>query len=1488
MGRRRTYYTSSSSSSSDSEQEHIERKKCRIESNNEVAARRHDRNPIPSTSTADVSYTPPSTTPSNSVDRLEALVEKLIHHQTQPKATIKPFIKPDCIPEFSPGNPNLSCKKWIGKIEQLGSINNWDQETMAFYMQGRLTGLARRWYDNLSTYHLTWAEWKRLLLKTFPEHQDYAATMRKMLDRYKQSHETWEVYYFEKMELVNACEVSGKKAVSCLIDGIKDPTIQAGARAGRYKTPDQLYAEYLSSLKHQMTPFVKPIRPFLKELDKIRPSETSYLKQKQPIQRVNEQRCYNCRQKGHHANKCTKAKIECTTCKRLGHLAKDCRRNIPNRIVDVIDESQKWYYFNCTINGHDTSAYVDTGCGAVLIRQENAKIWNLDIKPTNTTITGYGGYVLCALGEAQATIKIDRVEGVITGFIVPNHIQEVPIMIGQSFLNQPEISMVVMGEEVRLLKHHDLSRVLDIPPRKIPLWAKECRVIPPREVAVVIVTSRGLTKDDVFVQGGYRPIPGREHYIDGCVTNGENGFVSIANMSSQEIKVSDSCILVRGVNCYEDIISPVNSNVLYCSNVSKCSDSFTNPDITYNDQLSEVEVKQLLNLVNEFKNCFTRSTCELGRSSVLKMGIHLKDDNPVVYRPYRLSHHERKIVRDIVTDLLDNGIIRESSSPYSSPILLVKKKNGEQRMCIDYRALNAKTTKDRFPLPRIDDCLEKLKGCNFFTSLDLASGYYQIPMEEASVHKTAFITPDGHYEYLRMPFGLANAPAVFQRTINKVLGNLRYGSALAYMDDILVPSIDFASGLASLREVLISLKEAGLTLRLKKCCFFMEKVDYLGHEISSEGVQPGSRKTDAVSNFPTPTNVHTVRQFLGLASYFRKYINGFATIARPLTSLTKKDMAFVWKEEQQTSFKTLKEKLATRPLLAIYDSELATEVHTDASKIGIGGILLQRQKDNSLRPVMYYSRQTTKEEQRYHSYELETLAVVNSLKQFRVYLVGIYFTVITDCNAIRTTLTKRDLIPRIGRWWLSIQEFTFDIKYRPGHRMAHADALSRNPVDSMFCNIVVSEVNITESDWVLSAQLNDDRCRTIIDVLSRKPMDHEEQELHKGYSMENSRLYRKIDGEKKWVVPKAARRQVVLHFHDGNGHMAAEKTLSAMLKQYWFAGMRRYVKKFVSNCLECLYNKEPGGRKAGYLHPIEKVAEPFDTLHIDHLGPFVRSKKKNAYLIVVVDSFTKFVFMKAAASTQVRPVIVFLENIFENFGVPRRLISDRGSCFTSKQFSEFCTKLNVKHVLNATATPRANGQVERYNRSILQSLAACTDDEERWDMQLSKVKWGLNSTTNSATGKTPYELLFGYAPRGVFESVLSNEVAITSTYDSDLSMTRKAVKDRIAIKQQRQKLYYDKKRCKGKTFKKGDQVLVRKSQSSNQGASKKLLPKYSGPYIITKVLDCDRFVVEDEPGASRSQKKYKGIASLDKIKAFNLGVSSDTDEESETDPTSKN
>lgn len=492
--------------------------------------------------------------------------------------------------------------------------------------------------------------------------------------------------------------------------------------------------------------------------------------------------------------------------------------------------------------------------------------------------------------------------------------------------------------------------------------------------------------DDIFIDLQQRQWNENFHVIPPCILNlKKNNVLPVFNMSNSSVQYKKGQVVARGMLCYENCIPSVECLTAQVEDVKV----FTTQDIKgqIDTDLNADQMSSLLRILNEYRDCFATSLREIGKTNVTTMSIKMTDYTPVTYRPYRMAFANREKVRSIVQDLLDNGIIQESDSPYASPILLVKKKNGEERMCVDYRAVNRKTIKDKYPLPRIDDLLDNIQGNKFFTTLDLASGYHQIPIDAESVSKTAFVTPDGHFEYLRMPFGLANAPAVFQRAMNKILGPLRH-EAMAYINDVLIPSRTISPGLEKLSEVLKLFRAANMTLRLEKCRFLRTTIEYLGHEITNEGIRPGKDQIKAVSDFPRPTDVHEVRRFLGLTSYFRKFIKGLSNISKPLTSLTKKDTAFSWNTLEEEAFKTLKEKLVQRPVLAMYNRNAVTEVHCDASKVGLGAILLQEQVDGTLKPVQYFSKSTTPDEQKFHSYELETLAVVCALKKIQSLLAG--------------------------------------------------------------------------------------------------------------------------------------------------------------------------------------------------------------------------------------------------------------------------------------------------------------------------------------------------------------------------------------------------------------------------------------------------------------------------------------------------------------------
>lgn len=934
----------------------------------------------------------------------------------------------------------------------------------------------------------------------------------------------------------------------------------------------------------------------------------------------------------------------------------------------------------------------------------------------------------------------------------------------------------------------------------------------------------------------------------------------VINLSDQDLIFKARNVVARGWPCYEDIEPEEKIMRVDVKQLPPL-----NRDDVQIGPISNEQKEEVYNLLQEYRDCIAESVEELGCAVSAQMDIKLKDDTPFSYRPYRVAQSEQDKITGIVNELLDCDIIRESSSEYSSPMLLVTKKNGDQRMCIDYRKLNSRTIQDQHPLPRIDDQIDRLKHGKFFTSLDLKSGYYQIPMSDHAKKYTAFSTYAGLYEFNRMPFGLTNAPRCFQRFMNRVLGPVR-NIAAVYLDDVLLHAKTVEEAIEGLKKVLQILREQNLTLNLKKCTFLTTSVEFLGFEIERDTVKPGKDKMKAVENFPVPTTVKNVRQFLGLTGYFRQFVQNYAAIAKPLTRLIKKTVPWRWKEDEESAFKKLKQVLINRPVLALYDPDADTEVHTDASSVGVAGILLQKQDDQKLHPVAYFSRQTTEAEVKYHSYELETLAVVETLKKFRAYLIGINFTLVTDCNAIKATKEKKDLIPRIARWWLQLQEFTFEIKYRPGDRMKHVDALSRNIGND---EAVESVMRITQDDWVLAGQLTDTKIKEIHGILKQPPVTDYEKNIYKNYALREGRVYRITARGLQWAVPRGMRHHVVRAAHDERGHFAVQKTLYRLCEFYWFPKMRDYVEKYIGCCIQCLFNKRKGGKKEGFLNPIPKGCTPMLTVHIDHLGPFTKTKRGNTHIIAAVDSFTKFVFLRAVKTTKTKYVLDFLKDIFSTYGAPQTIITDQGSSFTAKKFAMFCLQNGIRHIKNAVATPRANGQVERLNRSIMSVLLTTTLEEERWDENVKEVQYAINNTINKTTGKTPSELLFGYKPRGSSDVLLMDEIAQTTGVIENLLEERTKAASRIEEQQKEQKRQYDRKRRESRKYKEGDLIVLEKYEPA-PSTSRKLVSPYSGPFVVKTVLPHDRYVVVDMEGSRRTRNKsrYMRTVAVDRMKPW--------------------
>ena len=461
------------------------------------------------------------------------------------------------------------------------------------------------------------------------------------------------------------------------------------------------------------------------------------------------------------------------------------------------------------------------------------------------------------------------------------------------------------------------------------------------------------------------------------------------------------------------------------------------------EDLMPEQARQLKALIAEFADIFAENHFELGRSGVCRHQITTTTQQPIYRPPYRTPKYLEDFIKEELTKMLEAGIIQESSSPWAFPVVIVNKKDGTLRFCVDYRALNDITIKDRYPLPRIDEMLESLGSAKWFTALDLASGYWQIEMEPDSIAKTAFTTKFGNYEWRVMPFGLTNAPATFQRTMNEIFRDRLWKTVMVYLDDLNVFSDTFDHHLSHLREVFTRIRRAGLRLKMKKCSFAKRQIAFLGHVVNDQGIQPDPAKIKSVQDWPRPQNTTEVRQFLGLASYYRKFVKGFAAIADPLYHLLRRKTSHQWTQSQQTAFDQLKQALITAPVLAYPNLNNRFSLHTDASGTGIGAVLTQEDNEGKEHPVAYISRSLSRAERNYSTTEKEALAIIWATKYFHQYLYGTEFDIITDHQPLQWYFKQKNPIGRVARWIVTLMDYSPRIMYRPGRTHQNADSLSR-------------------------------------------------------------------------------------------------------------------------------------------------------------------------------------------------------------------------------------------------------------------------------------------------------------------------------------------------------------------------------------------------------------------------------------------------------------
>ncbi|UYV83674.1 hypothetical protein LAZ67_23002033, partial [Cordylochernes scorpioides] len=1079
-------------------------------------------------------------------------------------------------------------------------------------------------------------------------------------------------------------------------------------------------------------------------------------------------------------------------------------------------------------------ALVDTGADLSVVDLRTALDTGHGISKLAKICAGPDGKKLDMVGSIFLNIKIDD-ETLSHNFVIlKTHLRT--LILGRDFLKKMNAKIDCKQETIKydLTNNHDEINfeILKIKSAKDSI-VPECSM---KLIKALVETEDGEyiieESSKMFQTNGLRLARSLINVIN------RETHIWITNPYPRPLKIMKNQTLAFGS-------SPAKINVSREREVEKNEE----PRFQINENLSPKEQKELKQVLERYGDLFSS---RLGRTNLAKHRIDTEDAKPIKNKPYRVSAKERDIIKEQIDEMLTEGIIRPSSSPWSFPVILVKKRDGKYRFCVDYRKLNNVTVKDVYPIPRIDEVMDTLQGSTHFSAIDLRSGYWQVEVEERDKEKTAFTTAHGLYEFNVMPFGLCNAPATFERNMENMLGNLRWQICLCYLDDVIIYSPDFPTHLKRLEAVFRCFRESNLRLNDKKCRFAFEELEILGYITSKHGIKPAEHNIKAVRNFPRPKKVKEVQSFLGMCSYYRKFIKDFSKIADPLTNLIKKSVSFTWTERQEEAFQTLKTALLSPPILGHFNPNAPTYVHTDASNIGIGATLVQ-DIGGEEKVISYLSRTLSKAEQNYSTTEKECLAVVWSMSKLRPYLYGRHFKIVTDHHALCWLKNLKDPTGRLARWALKIQEYDFDIIHKSGKKHLDADGLSRGP--------------LPETDWdedferLFLNQITDEEDKFIESV--KKNLNGSRRSIAQNFKEEDGCLFKKNPNPegRAWllVVPENKKREIMKEYHNhmSNGHLGVARTMYRIKSKYFWPSMLKDVSEFVKTCHLCQSRKGSNQLPSGLLQPIPPANFPFERIGIDFVGPLPSTKNRKKWIIVLSDYYTRYAETRAVSEATVKEVSKFLvEDIFLRHGAPQYLISDRGSQFTSNLMKEVMKTCKIKHCFTTSYHPQTNGLTERLNRTLINMLSMYVNtDQKNWDEILPFITHAYNTTIQETTGYSPFFLMFGREPTSLLDDRNISVDIDKDDYDEyikhhldKINRTRKLVINNTIKTQERMKKNYDKKHME-RSYEPGELVAVW-TPIRKIGKCEKLLRKYFGPYRILKKLSNVNYLIEpkDNPG----------------------------------------
>jgi len=1164
------------------------------------------------------------------------------------------------------------------------------------------------------------------------------------------------------------------------------------------------------------------------------------------------------------------------------------------------------------------------------------------LKPVNAKLFGADQSPLKILGSIEIDIDLQGlrlrhpflvIKNLVNSFIMGSDL----LMATSAKIDYGDRSVAFCNDFIRL----PLQSGRQDPSSANVLCLREDLTIPPRSAVLAPIRIPQRFVHVTSVIEALPTTPKQRFGVGNCLVTPTNNssVVNILNPLNRELR------LFKGrpiASIHEAVHVPATSSAPPSSPSS--TSPTTSPDVATRDatlaqlglnytspDLSTEQADKIAELLYKNRDVFATSMADLPGTTVLEHDI-IVTGPPVWHRPYRHSKEARNAIQKNVTELLQAGLITPSDSLWQSPVILVAKKNtSEARFCIDLRGLNMRSQPNFFPIPSLATVLDVLadKNPSVFSSLDLAQAFWQVPLTPRAQEYCSFVVDSGTFSCKRMAYGLRGASSSFQRLMHTVFRDELHQFLLVYIDDILVFSRSFDSHLQHLQIVFDKIRAASLRLHPKKCKYALRRVPYLGHILSENGIEVDPSKVSKVQEFPRPTSVHQLRQFLGLCNFYRRFVKDYAKIASPLTNLFRNGVSFHWTDQCEAAFQALRNALAATPALAFPRLNDRFILHVDASRQGVGYILSQLDETGTLdRPIEYGGRSLTAAEKKYSITDLEGLSLVLAVRAFHPYLAGSSFTVYTDHISLQWLQSIRASTQgRLARWSLLLQGYDFTICYKPGLKNTAADALSRMehgdppPIssddvylqDDIYIRpqlaqsmVDMSEVQLEyeeEPQRMAPLQGDDDEHTQDVEadtspddvtVLDFPLFDNSQLKTSQQSCLELSPMYsyfetdslpsdsesaRKLllqadqytldDGIlfhlyqprardigqvrpiiKQIAVPVALREEVLQSVHDHLAHGGQDRTYLALRARFYWKNMYADSKLYVSSCVTCQQCKRPQAATKAPLHPLP-VSEIFQRIHIDFAGPLPTTPKGNKFLLMIIDSLSKWPeIIPVPDQSAVTVAKALYDNIFARFGPPRSILSDRGTAFLSHLVADLCKRFQVRRISTSSFHPATNAQIERQWSVLWASLRATCLNQSDWEEQLSSIAYALRSTPSASSKFSPAMVLYGREMSLPLQTALLPTATGRTNVDSYLKdllprihLTRRLAAENIKAAQTVYKQYYDRD-SRPKTYDVGDLVWLHDSYNP-PGVCSKLRRKYVGPFVITARSDNDTYRIRD-------------------------------------------